>query len=155
MSKSVWNQEVASDSDWSGLVKEIEERISEIEARRIRNLEEDFADFYGGTQLRTALWELSLAHEKGVSSVYGLVDLSGQVVNAKIVDGKYGEVFLVKDENENVSWVNVSQAKDISRQQKHYEKFGYQIARVYYRFSSGSSGLYADRSRGVVKVEVL
>lgn len=155
MSKSVWNQEVVSDSEWADAIKEIEKRIDEIEARRIRNLEEDFADFYGGTQLRTALWELSLAHNKGVSFVHGLVNLDGEVVDAKIVDGKYGEVFLVKDENENVSWVNVSQAKDVARQQKHYEKFGYRIALVYYHFSSGSSGLYADKKRGVVKVEVL
>jgi hypothetical protein len=155
MSKSVWNQEVVSDTEWAEAIKEIEERIDEIEARRIRNLEEDFADFYGGIQLQSALRELSLAHSKGIDSVYGLVDLDGQVVNAKIVDGKYGEVFLVKDENENVSWVNVSQAKDISRQQKHYEKFGYRIALVYYHFAKGDSGFYADKKRGVVKVEVL
>jgi hypothetical protein len=155
MSKSVWTQEVVSDSEWAEAVKEAEERIDEIEARRISNLQEDFADFYGGIQLQSALRELSLAKNKGVDSVYGLVDLGGQVVNAKIVEGKYGEVWLVKDENENVSWVNVSQAKDISRQQKHYEKFGYQIALVYYHFASGNSGFYADKKRGVVKVEVL
>jgi hypothetical protein len=155
MSKSVWTQEVVSDSEWAEAVKEAEKRIDEIEARRISNLQEDFADFYGGIQLQSALQELSLAKNKGVDSVYGLVDLGGQVVNAKIVEGKYGEVWLVKDENENVSWVNVSQAKDTSRQQKHYEKFGYQIARVYYHFASGKSGFYADKKRGVVKVEVL
>jgi hypothetical protein len=155
MSKSVWTQEVVSDSEWAEVIKEVEKRIDELEARRIQNLEEDFADFYGGAITGLALRELSLAHAKGIDSVYGLVDLAGQVVNAKIVEGKYGEVWLVKDENENVSWVNVSQAKDISRQQKHYEKFGYQIALVYYHFAKGDSGFYADKKRGVVKVEVL
>jgi hypothetical protein len=155
MSKSVWNQEVVSDTEWEEAVKEAKTKIDEIEARRIFNLQEDFVDFYGGIQLQSAFQELYLAENKGVDSVYGLVDLGGQVVNAKIVEGKYGEVWLVKDENENVSWVNVSQAKDISRQQKHYEKSGYQIARVYYHFASGKSGFYADKKRGVVKVEVL
>ena len=153
--REIWNREGVSPAEWEAFAVECEQRAKEIELDKFRILDEDGYAFYHDQMARDKRAEARLARNQGVDWEYGLVDLEGNLVNAKIVNGKYGDVWRVQLAGDEVAWVNVSVAEDNEKKQKFYRGKGYQIARVYYHFANGQYGFYADKKRGVVKVEVL
>jgi hypothetical protein len=72
---------------------------------------------------------------EGYAYYYGLATLDGELTTAKIVDGRYGQVWLIKkgytaDGREDIEWVNVSVASTVAKEQKFYEGKGYQLVMV-------------------------
>lgn len=152
--RSIWYRENVTPEEWENHAVECEKSMREIEKDRQRILDEDGYAFYHQQMMDNKQAEARLARNHGVDFECGLVDLEGNLVDAKIVDGKYGKVWCVQVGGGQVNWVNVSTASTTEKEQKFYRSKGYQIANVYYHFAYGKNGIYADKSRGVLKIEI-
>lgn len=155
MKNSIWYREDVSSQEWENHAVECEKKSREVELDRQRILDEDGYAFYHGEMMAQHDREARLARNHGVDWVNGLVDLEGKVLDAEIVDGKYGQVWRVRNEDGSVAWVNVSVANSIEKQQKFYRGKGYQMVSVRYHFARGQYGFYPIKERGVISVEVL
>lgn len=159
MSDAIWFREDVSPKEWEEYALGIKQAIQRAEAEDARQRAEarsvDDLPLYIGSLIRSYEKELRLAENQGVDWEYGLLDLEGNLVDAKIVDGKYGKVWLIKNADDSVKWVNVSVAESVSRRQKFYESKGYKLVRVFWHFAEGKYGWFALKDRGVVKIEEL
>lgn len=152
--RQIWYREEVLPADWEAHAVECEQKAREIEEDKQRILADDGYAFYHNKMASDKMAEARLARNHGVDYEYGLVDLDGNLVDAKMVDGKFGRVWCVQVGEGQVAWVNVSQAKAVAKEQAFYRGKGYQIARVYYHFADGQYGFYADKKRGVVEIEI-
>lgn len=152
--RQIWYREEVSPEEWEAHAVECEQKAREIEEDKHRILQDDGYAFYHDKMMNDKFREANLARNHGVDYEYGLVDLEGNLVDAKMVDGKFGRVWCVQVGEGQVAWVNVSQASSVEKEQKFYRGKGYQIARVYYHFADGQYGFYADKKRGVVEIEI-
>lgn len=152
--QQIWYRENVSQQEWEDYAVECEKRAREIEQDKHRILQDDGYAFYHDQMMSTKFAEANLARNQGLDWEYGLLDLDGNVLDAKMVDGKYGTVWCVQVAEGQVEWVNVSQAKDVAKRQAFYRGKGYQLANVYYHFAHGQYGFYADKKRGVVEVQI-
>lgn len=75
-----------------------------------------------------------LAQNEGVDTFYFLGDLDGNILPARMVDGKFGKVWCVTESEEYgspvVAWVTVSSASTVAKEQKFYASKGYQLVAV-------------------------
>jgi hypothetical protein len=152
--RQIWYREDVSLEEWEAHAVECEQKAREIEQDKHRILQDDGYAFYHDKMMSNKFAEAHLARNHGVDSVLGLVDLDGNLVDAKMVDGKYGRVWCVQVGEGQVAWVNVSGANSVEKRQAFYRGKGYQIADVYYHFGNGQYGFYADKSRGVVEIVI-
>jgi hypothetical protein len=148
----IFNAENITDEEWVEYAAEQRKRSREREQQKMQNWSDDVWDFYANASISNYDRKAYLADNKGIDWVYGLADFDGKVLDADIVDGKYGQVWRIRNEDGSVSWVNVSRASTVAKEQAHYAKKGVKMVTVYYRWSYGSAGVYADKSRGVVEV---
>jgi hypothetical protein len=155
MSVSIWYREGVSPQEWEAHAVECEQNAHAVELDKQRILDDDGYAFYHDGMYREHIREARLARNHGVDYENALLDLEGNVVDAKVVDGKYGKVWRVNNPDGSVSWVNVSVANSYGKQQKFYEGKGYKLANVYYHFARGQYGFYPIKERGVVSVVVL
>lgn len=152
--RQIWNREEVSPAEWENFAVECEQKAREIEQDKFRIQDDDGFPIYHDKMMSDKFAEARLARQQGVDYEFGLVDLEGNLVDAKMVDGKFGRVWCVQVGEGQVAWVNVSQAKVVAKEQAFYRGKGYQIARVYYHFANGQYGFYADKKRGVVELQV-
>ena len=155
MKNSIWYREGVSPQEWEAHAVECDKNAREVEQDKQRILDNDGYAFYHGQMMNEHFREARLARNHGVDYEVSLLDLEGNVVDSKIVDGKYGKVWRVNNPDGSVSWVNVSVANSYGKQQKFYESKGYKLANVYYHFARGQYGFYPIKERGVVSVVVL
>jgi hypothetical protein len=152
MTKEIWFRQDVTDAEWEAAAQEFEKRAREFDQRRIDNWAEDFNDFYSGKVSISLSAKARVARNKGIDSVMSLTDLSGKLLDARIVDGKYGAVWCIRNDDGSASWVNVSSAKTHDKQEKFYASKGVVVVDVEYHFADGSSGLYPLKDRGVVSI---
>jgi len=152
--QEIWNRENVSPEEWEAYAVECDAEAVKIEQEKFRIQDEDGFPVYHNKMIAAKNAEGRLARQHGVDYEYGLVDLDGNFIDAKIVDGKYGSVWCVQVGEGQVAWVNVSQASSVAKQQAFYAGKGYQMAKVYYHYASGQYSFYANKKRGVVKIEI-
>lgn len=92
---------------------------------------------------------------RGYGFVYRLADLDGNLVKSKVVNGKFGEVWMVEQKDGSVEWVNVSVAESVAKQQAHYNKKGYQLVYCKVRVRLGQYHKPYLNMDEVVEVEVV
>lgn len=155
MAVSIWYREDVSSQEWEDHAVECEKSAREVEQDRQRILDEDGYAFYHNEMRSQHEREARLARNEGIDSELSFVDLEGNLVDAKIVDGKYGSVWRVSKADGSVEWVNVSVANSIEKQQKFYRGKGYQMVNVYYHFARGQYGFYPIKERGVVSIKAI
>lgn len=155
MAVSIWYRDDVSPQEWEAHAVECEKNARAVELDKQRILDDDGYAFYHDGMYREHSREARLARNHGVDYELSLLDLEGNVLDAKIVDGKYGSVWRVLNSDGSVSWVNVSVANSYKKQQKFYQGKGVQLAQVYYHFARGQYGFYPIKERGVVSLEVL
>ena len=155
MSVSIWYRDEVSSQEWEAHAVECEKNARAVELDKQRILDDDGYAFYHDKMYREHSREARLARNGGVDYEHSLLDLEGNVLDAKIVEGKYGSVWRVSNPDGSVSWVNVSVANSYKKQQKFYQGKGVQLAQVYYHFARGQNGFYPIKERGVISVEVL
>ena len=148
----LFNREGVTDSEWEQALKDIEEQQTKQWAdylERSRHYDDAvYSDPYD-SRYRTYVGK------KGYGYVHSLTDLEGNIVNSKIVDGRYGKVWVINKDDGSVEWVNVSTASTFTKEQAHYRKKGYQIALCTVRVRTTKHGdVYFDWS-DVKNVEVL
>lgn len=154
-SQEIWFKENVSPEEWEAFAQKADKDAQEREQQKINNYAEDVWDFYANAMISMYSKRAEIARNQGIYWVIGLVDAdSNEVVDAKIVDGKFGKVWCIKHEDGSVEWVNISQASSIKKQQAFYRSKGYQKAYIYYHFAEGRHGFYPIKERGVVDVEV-
>jgi len=154
MAISIWYREDVSEQEWADYANACEQRVSEIYEDKHRILQDDGYAFYHEQMASSKRREADLARNHGIDYEVGLVDLEGNLVEAKIVEGKYGSVWRVQV-GEGVEWVNVSQAQKLERRQAFYRSKGYQLANVFYHFAEGKHGFYPIKQRGVVELQII
>lgn len=159
MADSIWFREDVSAKEWEDYALSIEQAIQRAEAEEDRQRAEarsvDDIPLHFGSLVRSYRRELDIARNQGQDWEYGLLDLEGNLVNAKIVNGNYGKVWRIEIADGRVKWVNVSVANSIAKQQKFYESKGYELVKVWWHFAEGKYGWFALKDRGVVKIEKL
>jgi hypothetical protein len=157
MSADIWFREDVSEAEWEAFAQQEEKEAEEFEQRKWQNWQDDFHDFYSGKIAIMKQRRADLARNHGIDSEWGLVEIDNpdKVVDAKMVDGKFGRVWRIKHEDGNIEWVNVSSASTAKKQQAHYAKKGYQLAYIYYHFADGRHGFYALKERGVLDVRII
>jgi len=129
----IWFRENVSDAEWVAHAESCREKARKIEEDKQRIYDEDGYAFYHDGMMRSSYSEARLADQKGIGMFFKLMDFNGNVVDARIVDGKFGKVWCVQNSDGSVSWVNVSQAKDEKREAAFYESKGYRVAWVEYK----------------------
>jgi hypothetical protein len=152
--REIWFREDVSEQEWESHAVECEQEVRKIEQDKFRIQDEDGFPIYHDQMMKDKKSEARLARNHGVDFVFGLVNLQGELVNARMVDGRYGKVWCVEKSDGSVEWVNVSVARSVAREQEFYRGKGYQIAKVFYRFGSGRNGFWAMKERGVVRIEI-
>ena len=155
MTGSIWYREDVSSQEWEAHAVECEENARKVDEDRQRILDNDGYAFYHNGMRQQHEREARLARNHGIDYELSFVDLEGNLVDAKIVEGKYGSVWRVSNPDGSVSWVNVSVANSYKKQQKFYQSKGFQLVQVSYHFARGNNGFYPIKERGVVSVEVL
>lgn len=159
MGISIWFRDDVSPSEWEEHAQSLERSIQKAQEDDNRQRQEarsvDDISFSYGVLIRSYRRELDLARNQGVDWEYGLLDLEGNLVDAKIVDGKFGKVWRILNADESVNWVNVSVANSVAKKQKFYESKGYELVKVYWRFGEGKYGWFALKDKGVIKIEKL
>lgn len=153
----IWFREDVTDAEWEAYAQEQEKEAREFEQRKIDNWQEDYHDFYSGKIAVMKYKRAELARNHGIDSELSLVELANpnKVVDAKIVDGKFGRVWRINKEDGSVEWVNISSASTAKKQQAHYAKKGYQLAYVSYHFADGRNGFYPLKERGIVAIDII
>lgn len=134
MSNQIWFQENVTAEEWEAFAQECDANARAVEQDKHRIYAEDGYAFYHGAIMDKYFRMADLARNQGINWVWGLVDLDGNLVNAEIVNGKYGKIWCIKKEDGAVEWVNVSVASTVCKEQIFYGKKGYQLAKVEYRF---------------------
>ena len=153
MSSNIWYEENVTDEQWEEYAQECDAAARAFEQRKMDNWAEDFNDFYSGHVAIFNSRKANLARAKGIDSTLALQRLDGTPVDSKIVEGKYGDVWRVKDADGIVrDWVNVSVAKSPERVIKFYESKGYKLVWEYYHFAEGNGSFYPLKNRGLLKV---
>jgi hypothetical protein len=159
MRNSIWYQDEVPVEEWEKLAVQLERDIVRVQADedRLRAEAQSIDDLpvYHNGLIRQIRRELEIVRNQGLDWEMGLVDLDGNLVNAKIVNGKFGEVWRIEKEDGSVSWVNVSVAEKLSRKQAFYASKGYELVKVWWRFAEGKYGWFALRDKGVKRIEKL
>lgn len=152
---SIWFREDVSPEEWETYALEQEKLARDREVQKQENYAEDVWDFYANDIISRYFKLANLARNHGISWVWGLVELDNpdKVVDADIVNGKFGRVWRIQKDDGSVEWVNVSQAQKPEREQAFYASKGYKLVRVYYHFTDGKYGLFPIKNRGVVEIE--
>jgi hypothetical protein len=153
----IWFREDVTDAEWEAYAQQQEQEAAEFDKRQSENWAEDYHDFYSGKIANLKRYRAELARNHGIDSVLGLVELDNpdKVVDAKMVDGKFGRVWRIKHEAGNIEWVNVSSAMTAKKAQAHYAKKGYQLAYVSYHFADSRQGFYPLKERGIIDIVVI
>lgn len=96
---------------------------------------------------------LKAVRNRGIETEWVLVK-DGEIVPARLVDGRYGLVWAVKTgwdyDAELVEWVNCSTASTIEKERAHYAKKGYDFQEASFKIRHGQHGFYLERSTGVL-----
>lgn len=94
--------------------------------------------------------------KRGIETDWVLVK-NGEIVPARIVEGKFGLVWCVKTgwghDADVVEWVNVSQASTVEKERAHYAKKGYEYQLAEFKIRYGKYGFYVDHATGQLKGE--
>lgn len=157
MAQEIWFREDVTDAEWEAYAQEQEQEAADFDKRQAENWQEDFHDFYSGKIANMKRARADLARNHGIDSEWGLVELANpeKVVDAKLVDGKFGRVWRINKEDGSVEWVNPSSASTAKKVQAHYAKKGYQLADIYYHFADGRHGFYPLKERGIVEIVII
>lgn len=138
----LFNRDNVTNAEWSEALQEIKNQESKQWAEFLvrRN---DFDDAIYSDPFVSRY--RNYVEQKGLAFEWLLVDMNGKIVDAKIVDGKFGKVWAVNKEDGSTEWVNVSSASTYAKEQAHYNKKGYQIAMCEVRVRTNSQGnIYFD-----------
>lgn len=101
-----------------------------------------------------------VAEKGGKWDFIALTDLDGNVLDARIVDGKYGPVWCIRQADGSAKWFNESSARKGEARRNAHTKKGYRLVYVrqdaVYVWGEGSgSGLQPKRdSEGIVIGEI-
>ncbi len=157
MSERIWFRDDVAPEEWEELAVRLEKSIESLQEEDDRLRREarsvDDLPLYIDGAIRSVRRELNIVRNQGLDWELGLVDLDGNLVNAKIVNGKYGEVWRIEKEDGSVEWVNVSVAEKLSRKQAFYASKGYELVKVWWRFAEGKYGWFALRDKGAKRIE--
>lgn len=141
-----------TDVEWAGALAVIEAEESKQWAEFLER-QQNFDDAVYSNPWVSKL--RSYVGNKGCGFIYQLADLQGNLVKSKMVDGKFGKVWLVEKQDGSVEWVNVSSAEKFSRQQAHYNKKGYQLVQCTVRIRLNKQGEPYHNLDEVIEVEML
>lgn len=154
MVESIWFRENVTAEEWEAFAEKCDAQARETEQDKIRIWNEDGYTFYHGAIIDKYHRMANLARNYGVDWVYGLVDLDGNLVDAEIVNGKYGQVWLIRKSPNVIEWVNVSTASSVAKEQKFYASKGYQMVEVYYRFCEYKGQFKPVFNEAPIRIEV-
>jgi hypothetical protein len=146
----IFKAQDVTDEEWQAYIDVQVKAEEDRQKQQWQNWQDDVGDFYAGGIMAIYRRKAEMAKSRGIDTENGLATLDGEIVDAKIVDGKFGRVWRIKHDDDSVEWVNISVAEDIKRQQAHYAKKGYQKVWIKYHYLYGQYGFYADKSRGVL-----
>lgn len=157
MAQEIWFRDDVTDAEWEEYAQKQEQEAADFDKRQVENWQEDVHDFYSGKIATMKRSRADLARNHGIDSEWGLVELDNpeKVVDAKMVDGKFGRVWRINKEDGGVEWVNLSSASTAKKVQAHYAKKGYQLVEVYYHFADGRHGFYPLKERGVLEIRII
>jgi hypothetical protein len=143
MTQNIFHKTQVSDQEWSDYAETLLTKADAIDLDKRRIYDEDGYAFHHDTMSRKLRAEAYLAQNHGIDSELGLVSLDDPqtLLDAKIVDGKFGEVWLIKFDEQTV-FVNVSHAQKLERRVAFYESKGLRLVEVYYRYGYGKNGQY-------------
>lgn len=68
-----------------------------------------------------------LAENNGVETFIGLADMAGNLLDAKIVDGKYGPVWCIRQADGSAKWFNESSARKGATRKAAHDRKGYKL----------------------------
>jgi len=151
--QSYFDRDDVTDVEWAELLEEIKEENSEYMKGYYERLQDD--DYLIPNNPYAYSYYYNYVARKGVGSAYGLTDLDGNVVDAKMVEGKYGTVWLIKKEDGSVEWVNTSVAENWDRRQAFYKKKGYVWVQLWMKVRNNGFGQYEPNPKEIVDVWVL
>jgi hypothetical protein len=106
------------------------------------------------------LFMADVAADEGKWNFIALADLDGNLLDAKIVDGKYGPVWCIRQADGSAKWFNESSARKGATRQAAHTKKGYRLVllrqdAVYVWGEGTGSGLQPKRdTEGVVIGEI-
>ena len=147
----MFSREDVTDAEWAQAAANIKEQEAKQWAEfleRSNNFDDAvYSDPYDSRFMKFVTY-------KGYGFQYALADMEGNVVDAKIVDGKFGKVWLINKSDGSIEWVNVSSASTIAKEQAHYNKKGYQLVSCEVRVRTAKSGDYYFDWKDIKNVEV-
>lgn len=147
----LFNREDVTDAEWEQAAADIKAQEAKQWAEFIeRSKYYDDAFYSDPYDSRFA----NFVANKGYGYQYSLADMDGNVVDAKIVDGKFGQVWLVNKADGSIEWVNVSTASTVAKEQAHYNKKGYQLVMCEVRVRVAKGGNYYFDWNDIKEMEI-
>ena len=148
----LFNKEGVTDPEWEQALKQIQDEERKEWADFIERREQYDDAIHSQPYVSKYRDYVS---NKGYGYDYSLADLDGNIVNSRIVDGKYGEAWVINKDDGSVEWVNVSTASSVAKRQAHYNKKGYQLVLCEVRVRTTTRGYTFFDWSDVKSVEVL